>query len=384
MGRRRPVVSVLDGTKVPRTGKRMPGVGWTKALTSPPWKPGLQRAQRWEGLSLLLPRSDKGETRALPLWFEPAPTPTATAWPDHPPRTEWRAGLDALEWLRGQLDDAGQRQRELLVIADGSYAVAPLLRDLPPHTTLLARCAKNRALFALPSPPPPGHRGRRPAYGAQGPRPQELLHARTPPWRRARVTIRRRTIPLTYRVAGPFLIKPAPKQPVFVLVVKGIEQTRHGRVLRRDPTYWLVSATRRGEQWVLPRSPQQLLAWAWQRWEVEVMHRELKSGFGLGQHQAWNPDAAALTTQWVVWCYATMLLSGYRCWGWAHDPTNAPWGRPRRWTPRDVVTEIRRELWGELGAAIRASLSVMTDNCHEMARSRCPPSPAELAYARRL
>ncbi|CAN0470416.1 unnamed protein product, partial [Phaeothamnion confervicola] len=55
IGRREPVVVVLDGTHLPRTGRRMPGVGWAKALASPPWKPGIQRAQRWVGLSLLLP-----------------------------------------------------------------------------------------------------------------------------------------------------------------------------------------------------------------------------------------------------------------------------------------------------------------------------------------
>ena len=33
--------------------------------------------------------------------------------------------------------------------------------------------------------------------------------------------------------------------------------------------------------WALPLSAPELLGWAWQRWEIEVCHRELKAGFGL-------------------------------------------------------------------------------------------------------
>ncbi|MDQ7033338.1 MAG: hypothetical protein Q9P01_00420, partial [Anaerolineae bacterium] len=35
-----------------------------------------------------------------------------------------------------------------------------------------------------------------------------------------------------------------------------------------------------------------LMFWMWQRWEVEVCHRELKSNFGLGNKQCHNPHAA--------------------------------------------------------------------------------------------
>lgn len=383
MGRHRPVVVVLDSTQLPRAGKEMPGVGWTKALASPPWKPGLMRAQRWEGLSLLLPRSSAGETRAVPLWFEPAPTPKATPWCEHLPRTEWEAGRDALWWLRGQLVDVDQRHREILAIADGSYAVAPLLRELPYQTTLLARCAKNRALFALPTPPEPGTRGRPRCYGAHGPRPSDLLHDRRQRWRTATVTIRSRRIPLTYCVTGPWLIKSAPGQPLFLLVVKGIRKIRHGRELVRDPTYWIVTAKKHGNGWVLPFTPQSLLAWAWQRWEVEVMHRELKSGFGLGQQQAWSDTGAAVTTQWVVWSYATLLVAGYHTWGWEHQSAQTAWDHRRRWTPRDVVTSIRREVWSTLGTAIRASLPEMPAHRAIIPPLSLPP-PRDLASSRRL
>lgn len=383
IGRTGPLVVVLDGTHLPRTGRRMPGVGWAKALASPPWKPGIQRAQRWVGLSILLPRSAQGATRAVPLWFDPAPSPKATPWPDRPPRTEWEAGRDALHWLRTQLEVLGQGSRRILVVADGSYAVAPLIRSLPPHTVLLARCAKNRALFALPDPPALHQKGRRRCYGAQGDAPQTQLHAPRAVWTTTSVRVRGRSIPLTARVTGPWLVKPAPRQPVFVLVVTGVDRVRHGHPVHRDPTFWLVTAVVRRGQWVLPDSAPALLAWAWQRWEVEVMHRELKGGFGLGQQQAFRPTSAAVTPAWVAWTYGTLMLAGYQAWGWEHDAPRHAWSHPRRWTARDLVTAIRAELWTELAQPFPDVLATFLTNRPESPPS-LPPGLANLAAARRL
>jgi hypothetical protein len=346
----RPLTVVLDSTQLPRSSARLVGVGWFKAPRSPAWKPGIHRAQRWVGLSVLLPRSGRGESRAVPLWFLPAPSAKAKVWPGHPPCPEWEAGLRALQWLRTALTALGQARRPVLAVADGSYSCAPLWRALPPQVTLLARCAKNRALFALPTPPAGPRRGRRRLYGARGPTPQAQLQVSRKRSRRAwspiPVRVRGREIPLRVRVTGPWLVKPAATQPLYLLVVAGIEKQHQGRRVQRDPSFWLVSARQdRAGAWVLPYPAADLLAWAWQRWEVEVMHRELKSGLGLGQQQAWHPVAAVTTTQWVVWTYAMLMLAGYHAWGWSASPTATRWYRGRRWTVRDVLTAVRSELW---------------------------------------
>ena len=148
--------------------------------------------------------------------------------------------------------------------------------------------------------------------------------------------MRGRTIPVAYRVAGPYLVKGAPDRPLFLLVVRGSDP-RHGK-RRRQPAFWLVSAERRDGAWRLPLPPQDLLAWAWQRWEVEVAHREQKTGFGLGEPQCWGPVSAVLTVQWAAALYATTVLAGLRAWGLGPSPLGAARGvvgRERaagRWT----------------------------------------------------
>ncbi len=66
----------------------------------------------------------------------------------------------------------------------------------------------------------------------------------------------------------------------------------------RKPAFYLFSATFFGGTWHLPLPVETLLAWLWQRWELEVAHREMKSGFGVGEKQCWNPLATITSIPW--------------------------------------------------------------------------------------
>jgi hypothetical protein len=44
------------------------------------------------------------------------------------------------------------------------------------------------------------------------------------------------------------------------------------------------------------------------RWEVEVNHRDEKSMFGVGEAQVWSVKAAELVPQFLVAVYAILLL----------------------------------------------------------------------------
>jgi hypothetical protein len=274
-------------------------------------------------------------------------------------------------------------------VADGSYGGAPLRKALPPRVRLLTRCAKNRALFALPPIPGSagtggnGRKGRKRVYGARLPTPHTYWQDPAG-WQAVPVMVRGRTLPLRVRVVGPCLMRDAPGHPLFLLAVRGIQQRRRGRLVRREPTFWLVSAVSDEHGgWVLPLPVGELLAWAWQRWEVEVMHRELKRGFGLGQQQAWSPVAAVLVIQWVVWVYACLVLAGYLSWGWAQGGGGPRWWRGRRWTARTVAHQVRRELWDLAGVSFSPVWIRIPPNPREMRLPTLPVTTPALT-ARRL
>lgn len=120
-----PYVTVVDGVQVPRHSYRMPGTSRLKNPCTPPFMPGIHRAQRFLHLAALLPQSEQGYSRALPLRWEPAFPEKAVLPEGMEPRKEWEAALDSLRWLRRELDSAERRAQQLLVLGDGGFCVAP-------------------------------------------------------------------------------------------------------------------------------------------------------------------------------------------------------------------------------------------------------------------
>lgn len=335
-------VVVGDGTQVPRVSRQMEGVGWLHNPQSPVFKRGIHRAQRWFNGSWLTP-AENGYSRALPLRFMPAFTEKASRKVTAP-RKEWEAARDFLGWLLGVLKTLGRETQHVLLVVDGSFDTVNLWRELPANVTMLVRSAKNRVLHELV--PAGAHRNRK--YGERAPTPQDFWQQRAG-WRKLRLCIRGRDRNLQVRVEGPFLRKGAPHRPLFLLIVRGQSYTQHGRRKRRQPVPYLVNATRNAAgQWVLPLPVETLLFWAWQRWEVEVAHREMKTSFGLGDKQCWNPLAAVASVQWSAWVYSLLLLAGYRTWGLCSGPTVPTrwWNGAGRWSLATLWRSYRAALWG--------------------------------------
>jgi hypothetical protein len=282
-----------------------------------------------------------------------------------PARREGEAGREAVTWLRTELDAAGRQEQQLLVVGDGSYDTAALWTSLPERTILVARTARNRALFALPV-PEPKRRGAPRKYGERARTPAAWLQERSG-WEQATLLVRGRTIPTRYRVVGPVVVRKAASQPVFLVVVPGIDRrTRHHR-RQRDPHFWLVNAVQQGGQGVLPLPAPELLAWAWQRWEIEVSHRELKTTLGVGEMQCWSPTAAIVAVQGQVWSYAVLVLAGYRAWGLLRPPLRPPgrwWTGAPRWSLGTLWRGYRQELWGrqEFRALWTGTEGIMAEN----------------------
>ena len=344
-----PYVAVVDGVQIPRHSRKMPGTSWLKHPKTPPFSPGPHRAQRFLHLAALLPRSAEGYTRALPLRWETAFPEKAVLPEGTEPKKQWEAAVFAVRWLRERLDEAGREGQWLLVLGDGDFSVAKMRALVPESVVLMTRFACNRVLRELPRPEAVVRRGRPRFYGPRARKPHEWLGERSG-WCRTRLRVRGRTVSPRYRVEGPFLLERAPDRPVFLIVVRGVQRVAgRGRRARRDPAFWVVSAVREGDGWRLPYPAAELLGWAWQRWEVEVCHREMKTGLGLGEVQCWSKEGAILAVQWQAWAYGVLVLAGYRAWGLGGGPIRPPgrwWGGSKRWSLGSLWRGYRAELWG--------------------------------------
>ncbi len=338
-----PVVLVVDSTQVPRTSSRFPGVGRARQPRTPVWQPGSHLMQRWCGVSLLVAQRARGISRAIPVWWGLARSPRSQPMGTIPVRSEVTTVLAGLQWVRERLP-AVPRDRPVLVLGDGAFGNAPMLNGLPADMVLLARVSRRRRLRHLP--PAQQGVGRPRRYGADGPLAAERRHQASVRWRQVAIMVRGILRHGQVDVSGPWLLNGAPDHPVMLLTVRGQSATAQRREVRGD--LLIVSAVRSSAgTWTLPLPAAELLGWYWQRWEVEVMHRELKSTFGLGDQQAWSQQAAQLTQPWVVAVYGALLLTGCQQWGLGVGPVPpaSGWYRPVRFSFATLWQAYRQELW---------------------------------------
>ncbi len=327
-----------DGTQTRCSSRKMEGAHWLHNPQSPVFKRGIHIAQRWFNGSWLMPE-ENGYSRAVPLrWllaFTEKSQPRTTA-----PCKEWEAAVAFLVWLKQQLRAMGRARQQILMVADGHYDTLNLWQHLLAGVTLLARSARNRVLWHLPGPDARKNR----QYGERAPTPADHWRERKG-WQALHLSVRGKERHLQVKVAGPFLRRGAPDCPLFLIIVRGKDNQR----IHWPPLPFLVNAGLDATgQWTLPLPVQQLLFWAWQRWELEVAHRELKSNFGLGNKQCWNPVAAVISVQWSAWVYALLLLAGYRSWGLTGTPVVPTrwWRGSGRWSLNTLWRGYRAALWG--------------------------------------
>lgn len=327
-----------DATQTPRSSRQLEGAGWLRNLRTPPFMVGIHAAQRWFNGSWLVPE-ENSYSRAIPLRWMPAFTeksqPQTIA-----PRKEWEASVQFLTWLQQQFVAHERPEQAILFVGDGRYDQLKLWQHLPTGVTMLARSAKNRVLYHLPDATMHGNR----KYGKRAATPQQIWQINRR-WRPIDLEVRGRIRHLQVCVRGVFVRKGAPDTPLFLMVVRGKKRkNKYGRYYRRQPLPFLVNAVQdEAGNWTLPLALETLLFWAWQRWEVEVAHRELKTTFGLGHKQGFNPKAAVLSVQWSAWVYSLLLLAGYRTFGLARAP-DVPtrwWRGAGRWSFASLLRAFR-------------------------------------------
>jgi hypothetical protein len=284
----------------------------------------------------------KGYSRAIPLRCVSAFTAKSVACEGEAPRTEVAAGLTIVQWTRQQMDEAERSEQLLLVLGDGSYDTLDFWAGLPERSVAVVRTARNRALYHLPASDAHGNC----KYGEKAPAPQHWLQVRAG-FCKQEVWVRGQVRTMRYRVEGPFVREGQPERPLFLIVIGGGARPPGSRRQRYQPCFFLVSAVLKEGVWSLPLPILDLLTWLWQRWELEVAHRQMKSGLGLGEKQCWNDKATVATVQWSLWLYSLLMLAGYRLWG--NDVGVKPPGlwrpTPNRWSFNTVWRTLRSELW---------------------------------------
>ena len=134
----------------------------------------------------------------------------------------------------------------------------------------------------------------------------------------------------------------ARKKPVRLLVVApvGYRTGKKGRKYYRQPAYLLTTD--------LTTPAAVLLQDYFDRWGIEVNHRDEKEILGVGQAQVWNEHSVSKVPAFLVAMYSWLLLGGLACYGPKRTQEFAPLPKWRRKAKRpsclDLVTLLRRQL----------------------------------------
>lgn len=349
-----PVVVALDDTSLPKVGQKIPQARWCHDPLAPKF---LEMQIRW-GIrmlhaALLIPDYVNHRPLAISAGFEPVPAaPKENVWgpltlADLATREAGKKEasltsrtVDLIHALRKTLDDSGQSNRKLLLAVDGSFTNGPVVRELPHHTDLIGRTRKNAKLYA----PLEAKQGKR-VYGKPLPFPDDMRLDTSIPVRSAELhyggalrNIHFKDVPKVYWKDG------TKSKLMRLLIVMPVPHTVVGRKKRgyNKPGYLLTTD--------LNSSPEELIQAYLDRWQIEVLHRDLKTGLGVGQVQVFSESANERIHGAQVAGYAMLNIAALQTLGGARSealPELPAWRKrkpPMRLSQHDLITLLRNDL----------------------------------------
>jgi len=252
---------------------------------------------------------------------------------------EWAGQLIGLlhRWLPG---------REVVVVADSSYAVIELLQQVSdtPDVSLITRLRLDAALYDPAPPRAPRQNGRPRKKGVRRPM---LQHVLTDP--------QTRWVPLTvthWYGGGARAVEVCTDTAVWYHT--GLPPVAIRWLLIRDPQGEFAPQALLTTQ--LDHAPAQMLEWFVRRWTMEVTLEEARTHLGIETQRQWNDLAIGRTTPTLFGLYSLVTL-------WAHGllrvgaraVRTAAWYAKPRPTFADAMAVVRRELWSACHFAMSES-----------------------------
>ena len=340
----------VDDTRLRKTGRCIEQAAFYRDPLSPPFHVNLVRAIRFLQASLLVPchRQAPFSARALPIRFEDVPRvkkPSRKA--EASVVTAYQAAIKVhnlsqrfvtmAQAVRQALDTAGGRLKILVLAVDGSFCNRTCLRDVLARTELIGRTRKDATLCRRAA------EGTRRVYDTKKFTPEEVRHAEAYPWRETKVCYGGKRRKIRYKEVPDLLWRGGARRRRLRLLVVAptpYRKRQSGKFYYRQPAYLLTTDLTSGAHG--------LLQIYFDRWQIEVNHREEKDTLGIGQAQLWNADAVPKQPALSVAAYSALLLASLLTFGAARGSAYAALPKWRRHARRpsclDLVTLLRKEI----------------------------------------
>ncbi len=345
------VVIAMDDTRIRKTGRKILSAFYQRDPLSPKFRFNLMWGLRFLQMTVIVPlyrsRPDSAP-RSLPIRFHEVP---ALKRPGKKATAEdiaaWREAakkhnlsqhsVKMLRGVRASLDTADAAERVLLAVGDGSFCNRTVFRSRIERVHVLARTRRDTRLCYRAAP------GSRAFYATAKFTPEQVRQDEAIPWRQAEIFYGGQMRTMRYKSAfDVYWQNGAGQQPLRLLVVAPVPYStgKQKRKYYRDPAF-LLTTDCQGDATTLLQA-------YFDRWQIEVNHREEKDTLGVGQAQLRSPRSVPRQPALVVAAYSALLLAGVLVYDSKRTddfPALPKWRRhARRPSCLDLVAVLRREL----------------------------------------
>ena len=340
----------VDDTRLRKTGRSIPQATYHRDPLSPPFHTNLMLGLRFLQASLLVPlhRSQDIAARALPIRFEEVSvvkkprkgSPEAVWQQFRQDRKKYNLSqrfVLAMAAVRQAMDQAGGTDKILVIAGDGSFCNRTVWPGIPTRVQLIARARKD-AVLCWPASP-----DSRRVYATDKFTPEQVRKNETIPWQTAQLFYGGQRREIRYKEVSMVLWQGgAKRRPLRLLVVAptAYRKRKSAHLYYRKPAYLLTS--------LVEGSTCELLQIYFDRWQIEVNHREEKDTLGVGQAQLWNPVSVPRQPVLAVAAYSALLLASLQAFGAQRGAVYAElpgWRRnAKRPSCLDLVTLLRKEM----------------------------------------
>jgi hypothetical protein len=351
----------VDDTRLHKTGRCIKQAFYQRDPLSPPFHVNLMLGLRFMQASLLVPLhscSNVG-TRALPIRFEevscikrPGRKATQEQWKQYRAAAKQynlsKRFVTMTQDLRNTLDACGADNKIMVIAADGSYCNRTVFASSVERTEIVARSRKDAVLCHA------AQTGSRRFYAAEKFTPEQVRQDDCISWKTAEVFYGGKRRPIRYKdVSGIYWQGGARRRPLRLIVVapQPYRKRKSSKLYYRRPAFLLTTA--------LSDPASALLQIYFDRWQIEVNHREEKDTLGVGQAQLWNETSVPKQPVLAVASYSALLLASLVAFGTQRSDVYAPLPKWRKNASRpsclDLVALLRKEMseYPDITASLR-------------------------------
>ncbi len=340
----------IDDTRLRKTGRAIPQAFYQRDPLSPPFHLNLMLGLRFLQASLLVPlhRNAAVGTRALPICFQevsrikrPGKKATEEMRKQYKEAVKQknlsRSFVDMGKQLRQELDDAGGQDKVLVLTGDGSFCNRTCFGEIPERSILLVRARRDARLCFRAA------EDSRRFYAVGKFTPEQVRKDESRAYKTTKIFYGGKRRKVRYKeINGVYWQRGAGQRPLRLIVIAPTpyRKRKSGKLYYRDPAYLLTSDLR--------SSLRQLLQIYFDRWQIEVNHREEKDTLGVGQAQLWNATSVPKQPVLAVASYSALLLASLQAFGAERGTAYAAlpkWRRnARRPSALDLTTLLRKEM----------------------------------------